>query len=319
MGYIYSCGLEVELFGDQVNVDRVRIASPVRLMNEVGKFQWELATPVTTRIDDAVALIGSAVLELRQAGHQITLLCARPKRLRSTQSQWHAIPRAEAIVAAYAAENPNGWQLVRRIADFSAVHVNLGGSFNPFGNTGAFLVSVFNYLAPFIAAQIHRELRHGYGHLEIWQGFADPARLPHYGLWFAAGGDMQQQFESLPCLAEKRGGEWVSRPGRKQSMANSDDLGMNRWFLRPRIGDYGNYIECRWLPAMGMPEIRRYANLTVNIIEFALDWFYGVNDRQPVTSLQYAAPFIAAMHRRFPGYIPATVQTESAWLAALKE
>jgi hypothetical protein len=218
---------------------------------------------------------------------------------------------------------PGHRNLVDKMTDHAALQVNCSGQFDPFGEEGALLMNYINNAGPYIAHQIHKELGYGFGHLAIWQGFAEPERLPSATRWFADASDMIACIESLTPLFEVSSlGGCTVESNRKQSIHNMTDLSC-MWLLgRPKVSDLGDrYAELRLAPAMPARQGRHVAEVLIDLTEIVLDWFWGLNGGRPVRTLEDAVDLYSFVSDQscVSEYVPRKPLDEKKWCEMLNE
>lgn len=309
--YVEKVGLELEAFCSSDLPKEVRNG---QIIGEAGKHQIELITDPLGSVDDSM-LILEEISE--QINGVIWFTPYRPKHL-FCQSLWNNKPRYNALRQALEIEEPGQKHLVRNMTKYASIHVNLSGMLiDPFGEDGVFLVNMFNNLVPFLAAQIHKEIGLGKGHLNIWRKFARKERFPLPDRWFASSKEMVDYIESVPPLfrvvGEGKTEELMVYPGGSQSVSVTTDLTFMWWFMRVKIGLSGPYLELRYLPSMPLVYAKRYIYQAVNLVEETLSWYHGQNHSQSVCSQVEALPAFKFLEHRFSGYVPNTPLSESEW------
>lgn len=312
--YVHQVGIELEGFANLYSCADLMGVSGGMWTDDAGVNLCEAITVPCATVAEAVETLRLLVKQLPD----VRFVPFRPEELSPNKGVWHAKPRYGAILAALKKEKPEDYEWVNSMTDFAALQVNISGKFDPFGDDGAFLANVFNDIAPYIAAQVHQEIGRGHGHLSLWQRFAREERLPSYGRWFRSGGDMVAYIESIPKLIRlSDGGYYELNITEQQCAQNQLDLGLMWWFLRPKLGEYGEYLEMRFLPSMPPDLAERYINLVIEMVEVLLGWFHGPHCSQLVVSAQAATPAYRLLAQFFPDYIPATPLMRDQWFYGL--
>ncbi|MCA9362659.1 hypothetical protein KC906_04740 [Candidatus Kaiserbacteria bacterium] len=309
--FIRSIGVEQEGFAPGISCADVEPVPGGFFIDDAGHHLWELVTHVQTSVSAAIAVLK----EMSARYPDIDFTPFRPASLQGAADQWHEKARYRCILEALRRESSE-WHVVHQMTNQAALQVNVGGDFDPFGDEGAFLINVFNDLAPFVAAMIHHELGSGKGHLQIWQRFARAERLPAAGRWFLSGSDMVRYIESTPKLIKEtapNSNVYVPLPGEMQRIDCRLDLGLIWWFARAKVSEHGSYLEIRLMPSMPLVAAEQYANLMVRMVEFLLEWFHGSNRGQPVSDRHQAWDAYLELGQRCSGYIPNRPLTAEVW------
>lgn len=308
-------GIELECWLDRESSDGLVGVAGGSWANDAGKGLGEAITRPCSTVSEAFSILEKMFAE---AEAKLSFVTDRPLSLMKNSGQWHSKARYMMILQALSMESKD-WKLVHRMTDLAALQVNFSGAMDPFGDDGAFLINMFNDLAPGIAAQIHREIGYGQGHLSLWQKFARVERLPQYGRWFTSGQDLVAYIEAISRLIrELDDGGYLCLPDEKQSIHCQLDLGVVWWFLRAKRGEYGEYLELRHLPSMPLKPAREYAQQAVDMVEVLLDWFHGPNRSQPIVSQAAALPAYQRLHSCFPDYISSSPVSQEEWLRLLE-
>ncbi len=313
--FVSLIGIELEGFTEHESCADLSATAGGRWEDDAGLNLCEAITIPRLTVEDAMACLHQLVRQLPG----VVFTPFRPEWLMHNKGRWHEKPRYETLLAALKQEKPVGhdW-VVQRMPDCAALQINISGYVDPFGDDGAFLINIFNDIAPWVATMVHREVRLGYGHLALWQKYARAERLPLYGRWFASGSDMVSYIESVPKLIKRGGGgPLVSDLTEKQSVKDPLDLGAMWWFLRPKVGEYGTYLEFRFLPSMPLSLVERYAQLVLDMVEVLLEWFHYSVRAQPVTR-EAALPAYRALFNHFPHYVPQRPLSYNEWQQRLR-
>ncbi|MCA9362832.1 hypothetical protein KC851_00735 [Candidatus Kaiserbacteria bacterium] len=313
--FIELVGIELEGFTSNPTIDSGGASHDVVWDSDAGLHQCELIVDPLSSADEAFTRI-ERVLSLKSSP-MVQLTPRRPDGM-GLSGHWQDKQRYNVIRQALSMESRKA-HLVTGIGDWAALHINFSGTLiNPLGNDGAFLVSLFNAIGPFIAHKVHQQTGIGAGHLSLWQDFAREERLPLAGRWFANSGEMISYFEGVPKLIKKEGGQYVPQPGENQHIACAVDQGVTWWFMRVKLSPSGVwYLESRILPSMPINLARHYTKLVIEILEKSLCWFYGQNDGQPVGCLGDISPLLRYLREDFAEFIPDSPLSTDEWLICL--
>lgn len=309
--YVENVGLEIEAFASSKLLHTVGGGS---VIGEAGKDQIEFITDPCGSVDESMMVLEEMH---EQIDGVVWYTPYRPSHLRYKRL-WNDKPRYNALRTALEIEAPGQSRLVRNMTMYASIHVNFSGRMiDPFGPDGIFLINLFNNLSPFLASRVHDETGLGRGHLAIWRKFAKEERFPLADRWFASVKEMVDYIESVPPLfrvvSDGKSEELLVYPGGNQSVSIATDLTFMWWFLRPKIGLQGPYLELRYLPSMPLVYAKKYVRQAVGMIEAALDWYHGPNFGQPVCSRDEASSVSNFLQRQFEGYVPASLLSETEW------
>lgn len=214
-GRIQSIGLEAEGWSESESSVGLPTDADGHWDDDAGLNQCEAITRPQPTVDQAIA-----VLEEMFAGKNVRLQPFRPDDLQHNAGCWQSALKYRAKRDALASEAPNyrDW-LEYKMPNYASLQVNVSGDFDPFGDAGAFLADMINCVGPKHAAEIHRDLGYGFGHLGLWQFFGYAERFPQPDRWFGSGAAMVRYFESIPRLMRLTATGFVTNPaGERQSV-----------------------------------------------------------------------------------------------------
>lgn len=233
------------------------------------------------------------------------------------QHRWVDEPRYDTVIAALYRERGGRYGGVFDMADRASVHLNISGDFDPVGPEGVLICNFINNAGPYFAAYVHEQLGYGKEHLAIWQGFADPRRLPSWQHWFSSSSEYQTLFTKIPRLLAKEGSEWrVGRGGERQEWGNAVDHGVFWHLARPKpVKDGDWYLELRILPSMEDEKLQIFGEALLRGVERVLDWYEEIGRPQSVTREEAETLFRYVGHST-DGF-PSTMRNEAEWLADL--
>lgn len=311
--FVHAVGLEQEGWAPWISSKGLPALEGGSFTDDAGHHLCELVTAVQPSLSASFDVLQ----RMSDQYPTIQFTPFRPPQLARAAGIWHEQVRYRQILAALRQESPQHWQIANRMTDQAAFQVNVSGDIDPLGNDGVFLINVFNDLAPFIVAQIHRDIGLGVGHLQIWQKFARAERLPQAGRWFADGAAMVRYIEQTPRLIKETmpgSDDYIVLPGELQRVTCSLDLGVVWWFVRVKQSVPGKYyLEFRYLPSMPLAQAAYYAAQLLAMIETLLTWFHGHNRGRSVTCRDMAWQAYLQLGQDFPGYVPNRFLTPAEW------
>jgi hypothetical protein len=317
VSYFHRFGIEMEGFTRALTAEGFGSVSGGRWDTDAGLNLVEAITDPMGSIAEAIEVLRA--LEISAGAQGVNFIPFRPLELMANSRQWQDKPRYHALREALRREQPLTWAGVDQMTDCAAFQVNASGRLDPFGEAGVYLINMFNEIAPYVAAVIHRETKLGRGHLQIWQHFAAAGRLPEWNRWFRTARHMQEHIEGLPRLFEqdKETGKFLIQPDVNQDINNPFDLGVTWWFLRPKRGNFGEYLELRFMPSMSPDLAERYAYVTVGMLEALLEWFEGDNQAHAVSTKEHGWRGAEALREVYPQYVPKSLSLAGMWQALL--
>ena len=262
-----------------------------------------------------------AVLEQMQShSKNVEFLPHRPAYLKHNSGKWQDKAKYKVVLEALRQESPFDWERVNQMTDSAALQVNVSGDIQPFGPDGVFLVNVFNNIAPYFAAAVHRETGLGKGHLSMWQRFARAERLPQADRWFKDPDDMCQYIQSTPKLIHSTGKDSYAVDLVKKMDVNSPlDLATLWWFLRTKIDKGIPYLEFRFLPSMPLALSEKYAGILTDVLECFLQWFHRFSLSQGIGTIDKAKLSYLFVSQRFPQYVPHLPLEPKEWKGLLAQ
>lgn len=316
---IISIGLEIEGWSTRESSRDLVTRAGGSWADDAGLNQCEMVTNPQPTLKEALTVAETMVEE-----QPVQLVPFLPENLKHNAKVWQPQMKYGAKVAALYNESPRGHQwLLDHMTEFASLQISFSGKFNPFGDAGAFLVSMINDIAPGYAARVHQEIRFGFGHLGLWQYFAYPERFPQPGRWFGSGAQMIRYIGTVPRLirlAEEGSDRFIFNPsGELQTIFSEIDLGNMWWFARPKTGPYGPYIELRFLPSMDVALARPILQQVIDMMELLLAWFCVENGGQPVRTPEAALPAYRLLHRYFKEYVPGLPSDWDDWRSLMRE
>lgn len=315
--FVRTVGLEAEGWSYDESSRGISTKADGFWTDDAGLNQCEAVTNPQPSIGEALS-----VLQKMVAKNSVRFEPFRPLDLMYNAGCWQSDLKYKERVASLGNESPGNLDWVEyKMPNYASLQVSAGGDFDPFGNEGAFLINMFNDVAPWHAAVIHDEIGYGHGHLGLWQYFGYAERFPQFGRWFSSGCAMIEYIESVPRLVRSAGEDFVRNPpGETQDAQNPLDLQNMWWYARPKIGEiFGPYLEIRHLPSMPLDTAERYVRQPVEMIELLLSWFFGENAGQPVCTREDALPAFQLLHDRFGRYVPAVPLDEATWMRLMQE
>ena len=313
VSYCTGFGLELEVFSSPETMPEM-IVDGGCITNDAGYNLAEFITNPSASLSETLTILRRLV----DVEEDVWFTSKRPPCLLHNANKWQKAKRYDALRAALEIERPGHRYLVNQMTERAALHINLSGDFNPFGDDGAFLVNFFNEAALYVAAAIHREIDNSYGHLSIWRDFARDERLPKFGRWFATGGEMRKYIESTPKLLAEKTFEPLPE-GQTLSIESRLDLSTLWWFARPKVNDGGAvYMEFRLLPSMPLSLVEKYSRLVVEMVESLLNWYHGPNRSNPVTSRRQLSEVYQSLPDVPARYLPKGPMSHVRWVSLFR-
>lgn len=187
--------------------------------------------------------------------------------------EWAEKARYSAMHQALAVECPDSWHLVKQMAAWSALHVNIGVS--PWSTAGMLMMNLINNIGPYIGHVVRDMFPDSRGHFSVWRHWARSERLPRYGEWWMSPFHYGSHFRSLPRLIDagsKEAGQCYVDMRSPRSIFNPIDLGTNWKLARPKRSPSGWYIELRVLPSMPLTLIELYVSELIRGVVAILNW-----------------------------------------------
>lgn len=317
--YIHKVGLELEAFTSRSSCKNLAGVTGGVWHDDAGLNLCEMVTDPCEGTEEACEILRSMFQQSNMS--EIYFTPYRPPELMHNSGRWQNYkPRYTALVEGLQRESSEHWHGVNQMTDWAALQVNVSGTFNPFGNDGAFLINIFNNLAPFLANRIHQEQGCGKGHLAIWSKFALSQRFPQYDRWLGTGDALKQYIEAVPRLFVERKNDIFSQPqeGEMQSFTCPLDLGVMWWLMRPKLNEQGvAYLECRHMPSMPLVAAEQHVANTLQIIEWFLTWFHDHNKGRPVMRIEDAVPAFTFVSGQVSEIVPTEPLTRREWHKAI--
>lgn len=303
-------GIELEGFSREKSCVGFPSVPGGHFEDDAGWNLCELITAPQRTIREAFAVLE----QLQSRGETVEFLPHRPAYLMGNSGRWQDKAKYKVVLEALRREAPLDWSRVNRMTDSAALQVNVSGDIQPFGPDGVFLVNVFNNIAPYFAATVHRETGLGKGHLSMWQQFARAERLPQADRWFKDPADMCQYIQSIPKLIHKIGEDaYAVDLVNKMDVNISLDLATLWWFLRTKIDKRIPYLEFRFLPSMPLALSEKYAGILIDVVECFLQWFHRFGTSQVIDTIDKAKLSYLFVSQRFPQYVPQLPLEPKEW------
>ncbi len=258
---------------------------------EDGFFTYEAGRDIVELVsfpqNNVTSSIRTLRLMLEEINNGLVFEPFRNTQFVSNSGVWNDDPRYSALKTSLEMEVPGGGHYVNEMTNNAAIHLNFSGeTIDPFGSDGVFLINMFNNIAPFLASRVHSISGLGKGHLSIWKKFALPERFPSSSRWFESSAAMVNCIESLPRLFQVDNSRYVICRKNHMKITNPTDLTFIWWFMRPKISEYGPYLELRYLPSVPLSVAERFIIEGISVIDILLEWFYVQNQGLFVSSAE---------------------------------
>ncbi|MEZ4103934.1 MAG: hypothetical protein R3B60_01470 [Candidatus Paceibacterota bacterium] len=302
----YKAGLELEVFtlrnGKTIPnlsqiIDKINKGKHFDILSvELGARMLEAITPTYQSTEDLLLSLRTTI-DCLPSDWQIYYSASDP------YSNGEAVelvetPRYVAIINAVRQEKSDSWQGVLQFTKWCSLHVNIG--INPWSPLGLLIMNTINNVAPYIGFMTREDFPESRGHMAIWRGWTDEARLPRYGEKYNSFSNFSNRFKLTKKLIRKVSDDNWS-PDLKQSRDPFDrsDLGTNWKFCRPKLSENGVwYIEIRVLPSMSLKNVEEYVSLLLFGINAILEGFNP--EEYEVTDIDFATGVASKVSRLFP-------------------